>query len=395
MLISLGIIILLGLVVDMLFKKFRLPSFIGMLIVGIVIGPYGLGWLSPNLLTISTDLRNLALIIILLQAGLGLDKDALKKVGGSAIKFSFIPGLVEGFVIAGIATLFLDFSFFEGGMLGFIIAAVSPAVVVPLMLKLAKKGYGTDKGIPTLILAGSSVDDVFAITFFTSFLGLHTGRQLNLTLQILGIPVSILLGIGLGITSGLLLSFVFNIFKISATKKVLAIISLAILLVAIENWVKDFIDVAALLGVMTLGFVLLIKKPELSQKLSKKFQEIWVLAEIILFVLVGSEVNIRIAFQVGLIGILIILIGLVGRSIGVLMATLGANFNWKERIFCMIAYVPKATVQAAVGAIPMSLGLESGEVILAIAVIAILITAPIGSIGIEKFAPILLSNGGE
>lgn len=392
MLISFGLILLLGILVDLIFNKIKIPSFIGMLAVGILIGPYGLGWLSPDLTAISQDLRNLSLIIILLQAGLGLNKDALKQVGGSAIKFSFIPGLVEGFVIAGTAMLFLDFSFFEGGMLGFIIAAVSPAVVVPLMLKLAKKGYGTDKGIPTLILAGSSVDDVFAITLFTSFLGLHTGKQLNLALQILGIPVSILLGIGLGIAAGLTLSFAFKLLNINNTKKVLIIISLAILLVAIQNWLKGVVEIAALLGVMTMGFVLLIRKPELSQKLSKKFQKIWVLAEIFLFILVGAEVNISVVFHVGLVGILIILIGLIGRSIGVILATLGANFSWREQVFCMIAYMPKATVQAAVGAIPLSLGLESGEVILAIAVIAILITAPFGSIAIEKSAPILLAK---
>ncbi len=392
MLLSLSLIILFGLVINRLFVKISLPGLIGMLVLGIVLGPYGLNWLSADLLAISGDLRKLALIIILLRAGLGLSEKQLRKVGGAAVKFSFIPGIIEGFTVAYFSTVFLNFSFIEGGVLGFIIAAVSPAVVVPHMLKLSSKGIGTKQGIPTLILAGASIDDVFAITLFTAFLGLSQGSQNNLLRQIVNIPISIILGIGIGILSGVIISEIFNRVHIVTTKKVLYLISLAILMTALENWAKDTVNIASLLGVMTMGFILLKKQPDIAQKLSAKMKHIWIFAEILLFVLVGAQVNISVAVNAGLIGLLIITIGLVGRSLGVLIATLGSQLNWKERLFCMIAYSPKATVQAAVGAVPLSAGLASGEIILAIAVLAILFTAPLGAIGIEKTAELLLET---
>lgn len=392
MLLSLSLVILFGLLANYLFSKLKLPGLLGMLLLGIALGPYGLNWLSSDLLLISSDLRKLALIIILIRAGLGISKDALKKVGTAAIKFSFLPGLIEGFTIASISMVFLGFSFIEGGILGFIIAAVSPAVVVPQMLKLSEKGLGTGKGIPTLILAGASIDDVFAITLFTAFSGFYFGNQYNIASQILSIPVSIVLGIGSGVIIGFLLSFIFTRFHMRDTKKVLIIIGIAILLTALESWLENRLNIAALLGVMTIGFILLEKKPEVSVRLSRKMNKIWVLAEIILFVLVGAEVNVGVAVNAGLIGLLIILIGLLGRGLGVIIATLGSHLNWKERLFCVIAYTPKATVQAAIGAIPLSMGVASGEIILAIAVVAILFTAPLGAIGIEKSARLFLTE---
>ena len=392
MLLSLSLVILFGLLANYLFSKLKLPGLLGMLLLGIALGPYGLNWLSSDLLLISSDLRKLALIIILIRAGLGISKDALKKVGTAAIKFSFLPGLIEGFTIASISMVFLGFSFIEGGILGFIIAAVSPAVVVPQMLKLSEKGLGTGKGIPTLILAGASIDDVFAITLFTAFSGFYFGNQYNIASQILSIPVSIVLGIGSGVIIGFLLSFIFTRFHMRDTKKVLIIIGIAILLTALESWLENRLNIAALLGVMTIGFILLEKKPEVSVRLSRKMNKIWVLAEIILFVLVGAEVNVGVAVNAGLIGLLIILIGLLGRGLGVIIATLGSHLNWKERLFCVIAYTPKATVQAAIGAIPLSMGVASGEIILAIAVVAILFTAPLGAIGLEKSARLFLTE---
>ena len=391
MITSIGLMLILGLAANALFNRMKLPGLLGMLLLGIVLGPYALNWLSPGLLAISDELRKFALIVILLRAGLGISKSELKKVGLSAVKFSCIPGLFEGFTIAFLATRLLGFSFIEGGILGFILAAVSPAIVVPQMLHLSETRLGTNKGIPTLILAGASIDDVFAITIFTTFLGLYSGSQANIGVQILGIPISIVLGIVIGLLSGLALAYSFTRFHMRDTKKVLYIIGIAILLTAIEGWLKDKVEIASLLGVMTLGFILLEKKPVVARRLSQKFNKIWVPAEVFLFVLVGAQVNVSVALNAGLMGVLIVLIGLLGRSLGVLIATMGAGLNWKERLFCTIAYTPKATVQAAIGAIPLSLGIASGELILAIAVVAILFTAPLGAIGMQRAAPHLLT----
>lgn len=243
-----------------------------------------------------------------------------------------------------------------------------------------------------MILAGASVDDVFAITLFSAFIGLYTGGNANLTWQILGIPLSILLGIALGLGFGMLLTLIYRRYPMRDTRKVLVMLGAAILMTAIESWLSDRVNVAALLGVMTMGYVLLEKKPEISSRLSQKFNKIWVLAEIVLFVLVGAEVNVAVAMEAGLLGLLVVTIGLLARSAGVLLATWGSHFNWKERLFCVIAYIPKATVQAAIGAIPLSLGIGSGDVILALAVLAILFTAPLGAIGIQKSAPRLLKS---
>lgn len=388
---SLGIILLLGLPANKLFEKFKLPGLLGMLILGVIIGPYGLNLLQADMINASADLRKIALIIILLRAGFGINKDDLKKVGNTALLMSCIPGLIEGFTIAFVSTKFLGFSFIEGGILGFIIAAVSPAVVVPSMLNLIENNIGANKSIPTLILAGASMDDVFAITIFSAFLGLYSGIHINIGIQAISIPVSILLGIIAGAIIGFIMVKIFNKYHIRDTKKVLLILGSSLLLTEVENLLKTKIEIASLLGVMTIGFIIIEKMPNVGKRLAVKFNKIWVFAEILLFVLVGAQVNISVAVNAGLIGIIIILIGLLGRSIGVVISLLGTDLNWKERFFCIISYIPKATVQAAMGAVPLSLGVESGDIILAIAVLSILITAPLGAIGIKISSEKLLN----
>ncbi|APH16204.1 sodium/hydrogen exchanger family protein [Clostridium sporogenes] len=389
---SLAIIILLGLIANKLFEKLKLPGLLGMLILGIIIGPHGLDWLSKYILNASSDLRKIALIVILLRAGLGLNKDELKLVGKTALKLSCIPGIIEGFFIAIASIKLLGFSFIQGGLLGFIIAAVSPAVVVPQMLSLMDKGLGKAKGIPTLILAGASIDDVFAITIFSTFLGLYAGKNINIAIQILKIPVSIILGTLIGILSAMIIIKIFKKYSIDNTKKILIILSISIILTLIETLLKGKLEIASLLGVMALGFVISDKIPSIGDKVSKGLNEIWVFAQILLFVLVGAEVNMVIAFKSGFLGIIIIALGLIGRSIGVLISLKGSNLNKKEKLFCVIAYIPKATVQAAMGAVPLANGVEAGDIILAIAVLSILTTAPLGAIAINLSGPRLLES---
>ncbi|MEG1254310.1 cation:proton antiporter [Clostridium sp.] len=387
---SLAIIILLSLLFSFVFEKFNLPGLLGMLILGIILGPYGFNIISNDLLNISTDLRKIALIIILLRAGLGIKKSDLKEVGKPAIKMSFIPGILEGLSIAIISTQLLGFTFIQGGILGFIIAAVSPAVVVPQMINLMERNLGTNKGIPTLILAGASVDDVFAITILSSFLGLYAGNNINLAGQIFSIPLSIILGILMGLLIGFILIKLFKSFSISDTKKLLLILASSILLTTLETLFKDKIAIASLLGVMTIGFILTDKIPVISKPISLNLNKLWVFAEIMLFVLVGAQVNISVAFSSGALGIIIIFIGLICRSIGVMISLIGTDLNLKERLFCVISYTPKATVQAAMGALPLSLGVASGDLILAISVLSIIVTAPLGAIAIKYFSKKLL-----
>lgn len=388
---SLAIILIFGLAANAIFKKIGLPGLLGMLLLGIVLGPYVLNWLDSDLLRISGDLRKIALIIILLRAGLGISKSQLAKVGVTAIKMSCIPGILEGLTIALVSMWLFDFSFIEGGILGFTIAAVSPAVIVPLMLKYQDMELGKKKGVPTLILASASIDDVIAITIFTTFIGLYGGSKINVGMELLNIPISIILGIILGVIFGLILIKLFKNFHIRDTRKVMIILGIAIFITVIESALKNKLEIAGLLGVMAIGFIILEKKPVVANRLSLKFDKIWVFAELLLFVLVGSQVNIQVAIQAGMKGLLIIFIGLCARSVGVIISTLGTNLNFKERLFCIIAYLPKATVQAAIGAIPLGLGLPSGEIILAIAVLSILVTAPLGSIAINGTAEKLLT----
>lgn len=387
---SIAIIILLAIVSNFIFEKIKLPGLLGMLILGITIGPYGFNLIHGDLLNISSDLRKIALIVILLRAGMGIKISDLKKIGKPAIKMSCIPGILEGFFIAFISTKLLGFTFIQGGILGFIIAAVSPAVVVPQMINLIDNKIGTNKSIPTLILAGASIDDVFAITILTSFLALYSGKDVNIASQLLQIPLSIILGIVLGLILGFVIIYLFKKCSINDVKKILIVLAISILLTTLETIFKDKLLIASLLGVMTIGFVLTEKLPNVAAPLSQGLNKLWIFAEILLFVLVGAQVNISVAFTSGAIGIIIIFIGLVGRSIGVIISLIGTNLNVKERIFCVISYIPKATVQAAMGALPLSLGVVSGDLILAISVLSILVTAPLGAIGIKVSSKSLL-----
>lgn len=390
MLLSLALLLIVGFVAMKVVGYFRLPGLIGLLVVGALLGPYAFGLLDQNLLLVSQDLRQFALIIILIRAGLGLQRDQLKKVGRPALKISLIPCLFEGFTIMLVSHFLLDFTLIEGGMLGFILAAVSPAVVVPSMIELEESGYGTDKGIPTLILAGASIDDVFAITIFSFFLASATGVEQSILSVFVKIPYSIIGGIIGGVIVAILMLLIIRSkrIKLKQTDHLLILLTFAVL----YFYIGESLQLASLLGVMVLGFVILDRAPAQAKTLSRQLASIWVFAQIILFALVGAEVNIKLALEAGLIGLVIIAIGLIARSIGVWLATAGSNLSVKERLFCMIAYLPKATVQAAIGSLPMAAGLESGEIILAIAVLSIVVTAPLGAIGIRLSTPHLLTK---
>lgn len=385
MVLSLAIIITLGLIFNKLFKAIKLPGLLGMLILGIVVGPNMLNLISKDILTISPDLRKIALIVILLRAGLGINRSTLKKVGKTALKMSFLPCVIEGFAIAFVSKYILNISFIEAGMLGFIIAAVSPAVVVPQMLELINKGKGKENGVPTIILAASSIDDVFAITIFSTFLGLYGGSNISISGKLLSIPISILLGGGIGILIALLLIWIFKKFHLRDTEKTLIILASGMLLTSLEDILKNIVPVASLLGVMVVGFVLLDKYPKVANRISEEFNKVWVFAEILLFVLVGAQVDVKVIVHSGLLGLLVLFIGLVARSIGVYISLMGSNLNLKEKIFCIISFMPKATVQAAMGAVPLASGVASGNLILAIAVLSIIVTAPLGAVGIKYF----------
>jgi NhaP-type Na+/H+ or K+/H+ antiporter len=379
---SIAVIVLLGLFSNYLFQKIKLPGLLGMLIIGILFGPYVFNIIRPELLKVSADLRMVALIVILLRAGLELRRDTLNRVGRAAILMSCIPAVFEGAVITVLAPPLLGISYLEGAILGSIIAAVSPAVVVPMMLQYMEKKRGTKKGIPTLILGASSVDDVFVIVVFSILLGMYTGTQTNIGVKLLEIPEAVLLGIGAGILTGYVLFHIFEKYNLRATKMTIVVVAVSVLLTWVEDSLKAKIAMSALLGVMTIGFILLEKAEIRAHKISQKLSKVWIFAEILLFVLVGAQVNIQVAWDAGLAGALLIFIALTGRSVGTYVSLIGTDLNFRERLFCVISYIPKATVQAAIGAVPFEMGVKSGDVILAVAVLSILLTAPLGAIGI-------------
>lgn len=383
MLVNFCIIVLLALVASAAFEKLKLPGLVGMLLVGIIMGPSILNQIHPAILDISDELRTFALIVILLRAGLGIKRKALNRVGKTALLLSFVPGVFEGTAIIMFTHYVIKLPFLEAGILGFIIAAVSPAVVVPQMILLKEKRMGLNKEIPTLILAGASLDDIVAITLFSTFLGLYLGNTATIGLEILKVPVGIVVGIAIGIAIGFILIYLFKKYHIRDTKKIMMILIIAIMFKELES----YIILNSLLGIMAIGLILLEKIPKVAHRLATKLNKIWVIAEIILFVLVGARVDIKVLSGAGLIGLLIIVVGLVFRSIGVFLALKTSDLNKKEKWFTVVAYTPKATVQAAIGAVPLSMGVASGELILAIAVLAIVITAPLGAIGIRRLAP--------
>ena len=382
MLFSLALILIIGFSLSSLLNKVHIPGLLAMIITGIVLGPHVLNLISDDILNISWDLREIALIVILLRAGLTLDLKDLKKVGRPAILMSFVPATLEIGAVTVLAHLLFGLPWIEGAIMGTVVAAVSPAVVVPRMIKLMESGYGKEKRVPHLVMAGSTVDDVYVIVLFTAFLGMYNGAGFN-PAMLLNVPVSIVLGLAIGIGCGLALIFIFRKMHIRDTIKVLIILSVSFILVSAENWLKPYVPISGLLGVMALGATILKTKEPLAKRLMGKFSKIWVGAEVLLFVLVGAAVDIRVIEDVGITAVVLVLLALVLRIIGVYISLIGTVFNVKERLFCAISYLPKATVQAAIGAMPLAAGVTSGNIILSVAVLAIMITAPIGAIGMD------------
>ena len=389
MLISILIVFFLGLAAKKLFERYKLPGLVGLVIVGIIFGPFMLNLLEPDFLSLSSQIRLLALIIILLRAGLGLNRQVLQRVGFTALKMSAIPGLCEGVAVMILAHVLLGFTWVQGGLLGFILAAVSPAVVVPSMLELRDCGLGMDKDVPVLILAGASIDDVFAITMFTVFLGFATGETYASPLiSFAMVPIEIIGGIFLGLAVGLLLIKLFNRVSLQRVEE-LAVLTGAGIMVTL---IGQAVSLAGLLAVMSIGYIILEKGKQHAFHLEGSLNKLWLVAQLFLFVLIGAAVNIQVAWRAGALGLLIIASGLVFRSLGVMLATWGSGLSWNERKFCAISYIPKATVQAAIGGLPLAVGIAGGEVILAIAVLSIVTTAPLGAILIKRLAPCLLNQ---
>ncbi len=393
MAVSIALIILLGLCGDYLFRQMKLPGLVGMLLVGIFIGPYVLNLIAPDMMMVSGDFRKIALIVILLRAGFELRRDTLNRVGKAALTMSALPAIFEIAGVMLVAPRLLGMTYLEAAILGSILAAVSPAVVVPLMIDFMDRGRGAKKGIPTLILGASAIDDVFVIVLFTVFLGMYGGGEVNLWVKLAEIPVSIVLGIIAGLIPGYLLYRLFTKYDWRPPKRTIVVMGMAIFLTWLERALENWVPIASLLGVMAIGFVILEKSEAIAHIISQKLKKLWVFAELLLFVLVGAQVNIQVAWKAGLAGILVILVGLLFRSVGTYISLFGTNLSVKEKLFCVVAYIPKATVQAAIGALPLAAGVASGEVILAVAVLSILLTAPIGAIGIKILGERILDSG--
>ena len=389
MLTSLSLIFLVGLAMGAICSHLKLPRIIGMLVTGIVLGPYVLDFLDPSILSISADLRKIALIIILLKAGLSLDLGDLKNVGRPAILLSFLPASFEilGYVL--LAPLLLGITHMEAAVMGTVMGAVSPAVVVPRMVCLMETQYGTKKSIPQMILAGASCDDIFVIVLFTTFLSMAQGGSADI-IDFVNIPVSIVLGILLGAVTGYGLYLFFETSYahkhcVRNSTKVIIVLGFSMLLVSVEGWLEGKVSVSGLLAVVSMACVIKIKSTAfVSKRLSEKFGKLWIAAEVVLFVLVGAAVDIRYTLSAGIAAVFMIFIALIFRTAGVLICTIKTKLNMKERIFCVIAYLPKATVQAAIGSVPLAAGLACGKIILSVAVLAIIITAPLGALGIDN-----------
>ncbi len=389
MLASLSLIFLVGLAMGAICQKLKMPRIIGMLVTGIVLGPYVLDFLDPSILSISSELRKLALIIILLKAGLSLDLKDLKKAGRPAILMSFVPATCEiaGYIL--FAPLLLGINRIEAAVMGAVLGAVSPAVVIPRMVMLMEEKYGTKKAIPQMIMAGASCDDIFVIVLFTTFLSMAQGGSADI-IDFVNIPVSIVLGILLGAVTGYGLYLFFETSYahkhcVRNSTKVIIVLGFSMLLVSVEGWLEGKVSVSGLLAVVSMACVIKIKSIAfVSKRLSEKFGKLWIAAEVVLFVLVGAAVDIRYTLSAGIAAVFMIFIALIFRTAGVLICTIKTKLNMKERIFCVIAYLPKATVQAAIGSVPLAAGLACGKIILSVAVLAIIITAPLGALGIDN-----------
>lgn len=389
MLASLSLIFLVGLAMGAICQKLKMPRIIGMLVTGIVLGPYVLDFLDPSILSVSSELRKLALIIILLKAGLSLDLKDLKKAGRPAILMSFVPATCEiaGYIL--FAPLLLGINRIEAAVMGAVLGAVSPAVVIPRMVMLMEEKYGTKKAIPQMIMAGASCDDIFVIVLFTTFLSMAQGGSADI-INFVNIPVSIVLGILLGAVTGYGLYLFFETSYahkhcVRNSTKVIIVLGFSMLLVSVEGWLDGKVSVSGLLAVVSMACVIKIKSTAfVSKRLSEKFGKLWIAAEVVLFVLVGAAVDIRYTLSAGIAAVFMIFIALIFRTAGVLICTIKTKLNMKERIFCVIAYLPKATVQAAIGSVPLAAGLACGKIILSVAVLAIIITAPLGALGIDN-----------
>jgi len=382
MLTSLALIFLTGMALGAIFTKLRLPGLIGMLLAGMILGPYALNLIDGTILGISADLRQLALVIILTRAGLSLNLDDLKQVGRPAFLMCFVPACFEVLGMVLIAPGLMGITALEAAIMGAVVAAVSPAVVVPRMLRLMESGYGTDKSIPQLIMAGASVDDVFVIVLFTAFTSLASADSVS-PMRILEIPMSIALGVAAGAFAGWLLVLFFKQVHLRDSAKVIVLLSLAFLLIALERGLEHKVPFSGLLAVMAIGIAILRFYPMLAKRLSAKFSKLWVGAEILLFVLVGATVDMGYAVSAGAKAVLLLALVLLFRMAGVLCCLLRSKLNRKERLFCMVAYIPKATVQAAIGGIPLAMGLDCGSLVLTVAVLSILITAPLGALAVD------------
>ena len=391
MLTSIAIILLFGLLVGWIFLKVKLPSLLGMIIVGIVLSPHCLNLVDDSMLIISGDLRQIALVIILTRAGLSLNFSDLKKAGRPAILMCFVPACIEMVGTIIFAPLLLDISILDAAIIGSVMAAVSPAVVVPRMIKLIEDGYGTDKSIPQLILAGASVDDVFVIVVFTALATLASTGEVS-AISFIQIPTSILLGILLGGVVGTFLVWFFKRFHIRDSVKVLIILSISFLLLELQNRLEGIVPVSGLLAIMSVGIIINQKYDVLAKRLSVKYNKLWLGAEIFLFVLVGIAIDLKYALAAGVVVILLVILALVFRMMGVVISLVKTKLNKKERLFCAVAYTPKATVQAALGTVPLVMGLSCGEIVLTVAVISILITAPFGAICVDNLYKKLLSK---
>lgn len=394
MLLSISLILIVGMSMGWICQKIKLPSLLGMLAVGIILGPYMLHLLDSSILGISVELRKIALIIILTRAGLGLDISGLKKLGRPAVLMCFVPASFELVGMILLAPKFMGLSVLEAAIMGAVLAAVSPAVVVPRMVSLMDKGYGVKEGIPQLILAGASVDDVYVIVLFSTFIGMMQGDGVSL-ISFVNIPVSIFLGIVIGLWIGFLLAYFFKKIHIRDTSKVLIILSISLLLVVLEDKLTTAITFSALIAIMFIGVGLQKKREVVAKRLSVKYGKLWVAAEIFLFVLVGATVNIGYLGKVGVKALIVIIGALMFRMLGVFICLLGTNIKGKERLFIMMAYTPKATVQAAIGGVPLALGFACGDAVLTVAVLAIVLTAPLGAFAIDiSYKKMLQRNSG-
>ena len=389
MLTSIAMILLLGLLIGWIFSKLRLPSLLGMVAVGIILSPHALDLIDESILGISSELRQIALVIILTRAGLSLDISDLKKVGRPAALMSFVPACVEILGTVILAPLLLGVTILEAAIMGSVIAAVSPAVVVPRMIRLIEEGYGTNKKIPQMILAGASVDDVFVIVVFTVFTALASTGEVSVT-SFTRIPISIVLGIILGGCIGMLLVIFFKKCHMRDSIKILIILSVSFLILEVENILQGYVPVSGLLAIMSMGIIIKQKYDVLAVRLSIKYNKLWLGAEVFLFVLVGATVKLDYVVSAGISAVLLILAALIFRMVGVAISLIKTDLSKRERLFCMLAYTPKATVQAAIGAIPLTMGLECGDVVLTVAVLSILITASFGAICVDNLYKKLL-----